>query len=39
MVIGAAVTAFVLIKYLVRPKRKKLSGYVIKDVHIIVTLR
>ena len=36
ILIGAAVTAFVLIKYLVRPKRKKYSGYVIRDVHIIV---
>ena len=36
MLIGAGVTAFVLIKYLVRPKRKKYSGYVIRDVHIIV---
>lgn len=36
ILIGAGVTAFVLIKYLVRPKRKKYSGYIIKDVHIIV---
>lgn len=36
ILIGAGVTAFVLIKYLVRPKRKKTSGYVIKNVHIIV---
>lgn len=36
ILIGAAVTAFVLIKYLVRPKRKKVKGFVIKDVHIIV---
>ena len=36
MLIGAGVVAFVLIKYLVRPKRKKYSGYVIRDVHIIV---
>ena len=27
ILIGAAITAFVLIKYLVRPKRKKTDGY------------
>lgn len=36
ILIGAAVTAFVLIKYLVRPKRKMTDGYLLKDVHIII---
>lgn len=35
MLIGAAVVCFVLIKYLVRPKRKNSNEYVIEDVHII----
>ncbi len=36
MVIGAAVVAFVLIKFLTRPKKNKKGEYVICDVHIIV---
>ncbi len=36
MLIGAAVVAFVLVKYLARPKKKDANTYIIKDVHIIV---
>ena len=36
MIIGAAVVCFVLVKYLVRPKKKNANEFVIKDVHIIV---
>ncbi len=36
MVIGAVIVCFVLVKYLLRPKRKKTSGYLIKNVHVIV---
>lgn len=36
MLIGAAIVIFVAVKYLTRPKKKKQSGIVIKNVHIIV---
>lgn len=36
MLIGAAIVIFVVVKYLTRPKKKKQSGIVIKNVHIIV---
>ena len=37
MLIVSAIVIFVLVKYLIRPKRKKNSGeYIIKDVHIII---
>lgn len=36
MLLGTVVTIFVLIKYLVRPARRKRDGYLIKDVHVIV---
>lgn len=36
MLLGAATMAFVLIKYLCRPKKRKTDGYLIKNVHIIV---
>ena len=36
MVIGAVIVCFVLVKYLLRPKKKKTNGYLIKNVHVIV---
>ena len=36
MIVGMIIVVFVLIKYLIRPKRKKTDGYLIKDVHVIV---
>ncbi|MBR1423486.1 MAG: amidohydrolase family protein [Ruminococcus sp.] len=36
MMIGAVIVLFILIKYLLRPKRKKTNEYLIQDVHIIV---
>ena len=36
MALGAAVVLFVLTRYLLRPKRKKTDGYLIRDVHVIV---
>lgn len=36
MLIGAAIVAFVLVKYLARPKKNKQNEAVIKNVHIIV---
>ena len=36
MIIGVAVVCFVLVKYLLRPKKRKTSGYLIKNVHVIV---
>lgn len=35
MAAGLAVTSFVLVKFCIRPKKKKTDGYIIKDVHII----
>ena len=36
MIIGASVVVFLLTKYLLRPKKKKTDGYLIKNVHVIV---
>ncbi len=36
MAIGAVLVLFVLIKYLLRPKRKKTEGFLIRDVHVLV---
>ena len=36
MILGGALVLFVLIKFLLRPKKKKTEGYLIRDVHVIV---
>jgi len=36
MLIGAAVVIFCLVKYLLRPKKKKTDGCLIRNVHVIV---
>ena len=36
MLLGTVLVLFVLIKYLLRPKKKKTAGYLIRDVHVIV---
>lgn len=36
MLLGAGVLIFALTKYLLRPKRKKTDGYLIRNVHVIV---
>ena len=36
MILGSALVLFVLIKFLLRPKKKKTAGYLIRDVHVIV---
>ena len=36
MILGGALVLFVLIKFLLRPKKKKIEGYLIRDVHVIV---
>ena len=36
MMLGGALVLFVLIRFLLRPKKKKTAGYLIRDVHVIV---
>ena len=36
MILGGALVLFVLIKFLLRPKKKRTAGYLIRDVHVIV---
>ena len=36
MLLGTVLVLFVLVKYLLRPKKKKTAGYLIRDVHVIV---
>ena len=36
MLLGSALVLFVLIKFLLRPKKKKTAGYLIRDVHVII---
>ncbi len=36
MLLGAAIVAFILIKFLTRPKKGKKGEYLIQDVHVIV---
>ena len=36
IVIGVAVVSFVLIKYILRPKKRREGQYIINDAHIIV---
>ena len=36
MLLGTVLVLFVLIKYLLRPKKKKTAGYLIRDAHVIV---
>ena len=36
MVLGTLIIIFILVKYLIRPKKGKKGEYIINDVHIIV---